>query len=50
MLACELDLSVVSFLTGLAVMKTTVLESMHTLSYFRLDTLSQVDLVSFRVA
>ena len=29
----------VSFLPGLALMKTTVLESMRTLSYFRLDTL-----------
>ena len=37
--ACEPDLSVVSFLPGLALMKTTVLESMRTLSYFRLDTL-----------
>ena len=37
--ACEPDLSVVSFLSGLALMKTTVLESMRTLSYFRLDTL-----------
>ena len=40
--ACELDLSVVSFLPGLVVMKTTVLESMRTLSYFRLDTLAVV--------
>ena len=32
----------VSFLPGLAVMKTTVLESMRTLSYFRLDTLAVV--------
>ena len=30
----------VSFLPGLALMKTTVLESMRTLSYFRLDTLT----------
>ena len=37
--ACEPDLSVVSFLPGLALMKTTVLESTRTLSYFRLDTL-----------
>ena len=29
----------VSFLPGLALMQTTVLESMRTLSYFRLDTL-----------
>ena len=29
----------VSYLPGLALMKTTVLESMRTLSYFRLDTL-----------
>ena len=29
-----------SFLPGLALMKTTVLESMHTLSYFRLATLT----------
>ena len=32
----------VSFLPGLALMKTTVLESMRTLSYFRLDTLLRV--------
>jgi len=32
--------SLVSFLPGLALMKTTVLESMHTLSYFRLATLT----------
>ena len=38
-LTCEPDPSVVSFLPGLALMKTTVLESMRTLSYFRLDTL-----------
>jgi len=37
--ACEPDLSVVSSLPGLALMKTTVLESMRTLAYFRLDTL-----------
>ena len=37
--ACEPDLSVVSFLPGLALMKTTVLESTCTLSYFRLDNL-----------
>ena len=37
--ACEPDLSVISFLPGLALMKTTVLESMRTLSYFGLDTL-----------
>ena len=35
----EPDLSVISFLPGLAFMKTTVLESMCTLTYFRLDTL-----------
>ena len=38
-LTCESDPSVVSFLSGLALMKTTVLKSMRTLSYFRLDTL-----------
>ena len=38
-LTCEPDPSVVSFLPGLALMKTTVLKSMRTLSYFRLDTL-----------
>ena len=40
--ACKSDLSMVSFLPGLALMKTTVLESMRTLSYFRLDTLPMV--------
>ena len=34
------DPSVVSFLPGLALIKTTVLESMRTLSHFRLNTLS----------
>ena len=33
----------VSFLPGLALTKTTVLESMRTLSYFRLDTLFNGD-------
>ena len=33
----------VSFLPGSALMKTTVLESMRTLSYFRLDTLQLCD-------
>ena len=32
---------VVSFIPGLALMKTTVLKSMRTLSYFRLDTLDK---------
>ena len=32
--------SVCGFLPGLALMKTAVLESMRTLSYFRLDTLT----------
>ena len=41
-MACKPDPSVVSFLPGLALMKTTVLESMRTLSYFRLDTLPKV--------
>ena len=36
-LTCEPDPSVVLFLPGLALIKTTVLESMHTLDYFRLD-------------
>ena len=36
---CLWFLSVVSFLPGLGLMKTTVLESMCTPSYFRLDTL-----------
>ena len=36
------DPSVVSFSPGLALMKTTVLESMRKLSYFRLDTLTLV--------
>ena len=38
-LTFEPDPSVVSFLPGLALIKNTVLESMRTLSYFRLDTL-----------
>ena len=37
---CEPNLSVVSFLPGLALMKTTVLEPMRTLLDFRLDTLA----------
>ena len=41
-LTFEPDSSVVSFLPGLALIKSTVLESMHTLSYIRLDTLSYV--------
>ena len=41
-LTCEPDLSVVPFLPGLALVKTTVLESIRTLSYFRLDTLTEV--------
>ena len=41
-LTCEPAPSVVSFLPGLALAKSTVLESMHTTSYFRLDTLQQV--------
>ena len=41
-MTCEPNLSVVSFLPGLALMKTTVLKSMRTLSYFRLDTLTLV--------
>ena len=36
---CMQTRSVCGFLSGLALMKTTVLESMRTLSYFRLDTL-----------
>ena len=39
---CELDPSVVSLLRGLALMKTTILESIRTLPYFRLDTLTSV--------
>ena len=35
----------VSFLPGLALMKTTVLKSMRTLSYFRLDTLMTTKLI-----
>ena len=38
-LTFEPDPSVVFFLPGLALIKTTVLESMRTFSYFRLDTL-----------
>ena len=38
-MTCELDPSVVSFLPGMAHMKTTVLESIRTFPYFRLDTL-----------
>ena len=38
-LTCKPDLSVVSFLP---LMKTTILETMQTLSYFRLDTLSLI--------
>jgi len=41
-MTCELDPSVVSFLPGLTLMKTTVLESIRTLPYFRLDTLAIV--------
>ena len=41
-MTCEPNPSVVSFLPGLALMKTTVLKSMRTLSYFRLDTLTLV--------
>ena len=41
-MTCEPDPSVVSFLPGLGLTKTTVLESMRTLSYFRLDTLTLV--------
>ena len=38
-LTCKPDPSVVSFLLGLALMKTTVLQPMRSLSYLRLDTL-----------
>ena len=41
-LTCEPDLSVVSFLPQYALMKTTILETMQTLPYFRLDTLSLI--------
>jgi len=44
-MTCELDPCVVSFLPGLALMKTTVLESMCTLPYFRLDTLEFVNVI-----
>ena len=48
-MTCEPNPSVVSFLPGLALMKTTVLEPMRTLSYFRLDTLGTVVIVSERM-
>ena len=48
-LTCEFDASVVSFLPKLVLMKTTILELMRTVSYFRLDTLVMVDNLAEKV-
>ena len=49
-MTCEPDPSVVSFLPGLGLTKTTVLESMRTLSYFRLDTLTYYEQFGYQAS